>query len=265
MDFNKIVQKMRKKWQKLWSLSDIEAYGKDSKSESKISTTYKLVHRLVVAGVLTSIRKGMYLWDMGGKLDPEDYYWPLVKKIIAENYLWKGIIIGEKALAFWLRDYSLPESLSIAVPKNTGKIAILGDYKIIAQDIRSVKSLYPRIKDHATRLRIEETELLVTAPEHAILEALTTRTGNDIADTTLLERWLKKNGSTLRESVFADFIPHKYISATNRLKYLSHDLGMMTLYEMMVRLIDREGKWCHLSRLFLSWSIIKPSQWKIKN
>ena len=105
-----------------------------------------------------------------------------------------------------------------------------------------MKSLYPRIKDHATRLRIEETELLVTAPEHAILEALTTRTGNDIADTTLLERWLKKNGSTLRESVFADFIPHKYISATNRLKYLSHDLGMMTLYEMMVRLIDREGK-----------------------
>jgi len=60
---------------------------------------YKLIHRLVSTGILTSIRKGMYLWA-DKKLDPEDYYWSIVKKIIAENYLSQGIIIGEKALAF---------------------------------------------------------------------------------------------------------------------------------------------------------------------
>ncbi|MCB9806730.1 hypothetical protein H6768_02360 [Candidatus Peribacteria bacterium] len=83
---------------------------------------------------------------------------------------------------------------------------------------------------------------MVTAPEHALLEALTTRTGNNITQTSLIERWLKKNGASLREEVFAAFIPYRYISATNRLKYLAFDLEMISLYEMMIRLIDREGK-----------------------
>ncbi|MCB9806729.1 hypothetical protein H6768_02355 [Candidatus Peribacteria bacterium] len=71
----------------------MHAYGEESKTTLKKRSTYKLIHRLVATGVLRSIRKGMYLWDMGEKLDPEDYYWPLVKKIIAENYFGQGIVI----------------------------------------------------------------------------------------------------------------------------------------------------------------------------
>lgn len=152
-------------------------------------------------------------------------------------------MIGEKALAFDLRDYSLRETLSIAVPKNAGKLAVLSVYGIIAQDIRTEKrSLYPLIRKYARRMDIDDVQILVTSPEHALLEALTTRTGSDIADTALIERWLKKNGQSLREEVFAEFIPYRYISATNRLKYLATDLKMTPLYEMMVRLIDNQGK-----------------------
>jgi hypothetical protein len=124
---------------------------------------------------------------------------------------------------------------------------------MVTNHIRSEKksSLYALIKQYATRIGIEDVQILVTAPEHALLETLTTRTGSDITDTALIERWLKKNGNSLRESVFAEFIPHRYISATNRLKYLATDLGMTQLYEMMVRLIDNQGKGCHLSREFL--------------
>jgi hypothetical protein len=53
----------------------------------KKSSVYKLIHRLVSTGVLVSIRKGMYLWNMGEKLDSEDFYWSILKKVIAENYL----------------------------------------------------------------------------------------------------------------------------------------------------------------------------------
>jgi hypothetical protein len=265
MDLNKIVQKMKKRWQKLWSIKEIQSSFFEGWDVRPGMMPYKLVHRLVVAGVLVSIRKGMYLWNMEEKLDPEDFYWPLVKKVIAENYLGQGIIIGEKALAFWLRDYSLPESLLIAVPKDGARLAILGEYLLIAQDIRTdKKTLYTLIKKYATRITIEETSLVVTAPEHALLEALTTRTGTDINDTAIIERWLKKNATSLRESVFADFIPHRYISATNRLKYLAYDLGMTPLYEMMIRLIDNQGKGCHLSRLFLSGGK-KATQLKMKN
>jgi hypothetical protein len=142
----------------------------------------------------------------------------------------------------------------VVVPKDARKLAILGQYMMVTNHIRSEKKkfLYPLIKQYATRVGIEDTQLLVTAPEHALLESLTTRTGADITDTALIERWLKKNGSSLRESVFAEFIPHRYISATNRLKYLAADIGMTQLYEMMIRLIDNQGKGCHLSRQFLS-------------
>jgi predicted transcriptional regulator of viral defense system len=254
MDFDKIVQKMRKKWQKLWSLADIEEYRELDAGVVKKGGAYKLIHRLVSTGVLISIRKGMYLWNMGEKLDPEDFYWPILKKVIAENYLGQGIIIWEKALAFGLRDYSLPETISVAVPKDAAKLALLGEYRLVSQDVRTGKrSLYPLIKKYASRIEVGGVQVMVTAPEHALLEALTTRTGVDINDTALIERWLKKNASSLREDVFAEFIPHKYISATNRLKYLAADVEIRPLYEMMVRLIDNQGKGCHLSRDFLLW------------
>lgn len=151
--------------------------------------------------------------------------------------------MGEKALAFDLRDYSLRETLSISVPKNAGKLAVLGTYNIIAHAVRTEKkSLYPLIRRYSRRMNVDTVEILVTAPEHALLEALTTRTGSDIADTSLIERWLKKYGHTLREAIFAEFIPYRYISATNRLKYVAYDLGMTPIYEMMVRLIDNQGK-----------------------
>lgn len=252
MDFDKIVQRMKKKWQKLWSLSDIEGYTEPKDGNVKKGTAYKLIHRLVSTGILVSIRKGMYLWNVGEKWDPEDFYWPILKKVIAENYLGQGIIIGSKALAFGLRDYSLPETLQIVTQKDSGKLALLGDYQLVAQTVRTWrKSLYPVIKKYSSRLDIEGIQFMVTAPEHALLEALTTRAGVDINDTAIIERWLRKNASSLREEVFAEFIPHRYISATNRLKYLASDLEIKPLYEMMVRLIDNQGKWCHLSRDFL--------------
>ncbi len=253
MDFDKIVQRMKKKWQKLWSLADIEGYGEADGGNVKKGTAYKLVHRLVSTGILVSIRKGMYLWNVGEKLDPEDFYWPILKKVIAENYLGQGIIIGSKALAFWLRDYSLPETLQVVVPKDAGKLALLGDYRLVAQVVRAwKKSLYPLVRKYSTRITIEWVQFMVTAPEHALLEALTTRIGVDVNDTAIIERWLRKNASSLREEVFAEFIPHRYISATNRLKYLASDIEITPLYEMMVRLIDNQGKGCHLSRAALS-------------
>jgi len=144
--------------------------------------------------------------------------------------------------------------LSILVPKDARKLSIIGNYMMVANHVRAEKrsSLYPLIREYATRMSIEDTQLLVTCPEHALLEALTTRMGSDKTDTSIIERWLKKNGASLRESVFASFIPYRYISATNRLKYLASDLGMTSLYEMMVRLIDNQGKGCHLSRDFLA-------------
>ncbi len=253
IDFDKIVQKMRKKWQKLWTVSDLEAVFSQWNTLTK-NTLYKYIHRLLVGEVIVSIRKWLYLSKMNPPLDPEDFYWQIVKKILAENYLGQGIITGEKALAFDLKDYSLPEVLPVAVSRNPGKVTILWNYLLIAQVIRSDtrKTLYGLVKKYAIRVDMDDSSLLVTSPEHAILESLTVRFWNDITDTSVLERWLKKNHTRLREEVFADFIPHRYISGLNRLKYIASDLHIDSLYKMCVRLIDTVGKWCHLSRSFLA-------------
>jgi predicted transcriptional regulator of viral defense system len=49
------------------SLADIEEYAEVGEGSVKKSSVYKLIHRLVSTGVLVSIRKGMYLWNMGEK------------------------------------------------------------------------------------------------------------------------------------------------------------------------------------------------------
>lgn len=87
-------------------------------------------------------------------------------------------------------------------------------------------------------MMIDDVPLWVTCPEHAILESLIVRDGNDISDTSMLLRWLKKNSHTLRMEVFSELVPNKYISAANRLKYLAYDNKYTELYTMMIKIID---------------------------
>ena len=90
------------------------------------------------------------------------------------------------------------DTIQIIVPKNPKILAIQGDYQLVAVALLEEKrSLYNLVKEYSQRQKIENTELLVTAPEHALLEALTTRRGQDITDTGLILRWMKKNASSL--------------------------------------------------------------------
>ena len=98
--------------------------------------------------------------------------------------------------------------------------------------------IYGIIKKYATKVTIDDTSLWVTCPEHALLESLIVRDGNDIDDESILLRWLKKNSHTLRPEIFAELIPNKYISAANRLKYIAFDNGYKQLYSTMVKTID---------------------------
>lgn len=83
--------------------------------------------------------------------------------------------------------------------------------------------MYGIVRQYATKILVDDIPLWVTCPEHAILESLIVRDGNDITDSSILLRWLKKNSHTLRMEVFSELIPNKYISAANRLKYIAFD------------------------------------------
>lgn len=255
MKFEKIVKKMKIKWQNLWSIKDLEKFIVTSSTDSQ-AALYKTVHLLVAAWILVSIRKWLYLsWysESGKSLDPQDFYWNIVRKTLAEQYASQGIIIWQKALALMLKDFSLPEVLSVCVPKNPKKITLLEWYMMTTINPKSEKKsgLFGLIKKYAVKISVDDVPLWVTCPEHALLESLMVRDGNDITDMGMILRWLKKNSHTLRMEVFAALIPNKYISATNRLKYLAYDNKYHDLYAMMVKAIDQYGGGCHLSREFL--------------
>ncbi len=255
MKFEKIVQKMKTKWQNVWSLRDIEKFIVTSSTNSQ-SILYKTVHLLVASGILVSIRKWLYLSGQSESqrpLDPQDFYWNIVRKTLAEQYASQGIIIWQKALALTLKDFSLPEVLSVCVPKNPKKITLLEWHMMTTLNPKSEKKsgLYGIIRKYATKMMIDDIPLWVTCPEHAILESLMVRDGNNISDTSMLLRWLKKNSHTLRMEVFSELVPNKYISAANRLKYLAYDNKYTELYTMMVKTIDLHWGGCHLSREFL--------------
>lgn len=258
MDFDKVIYKMKKKWQKLWSIRDIEKQimGPDWASVKK-TQLYKCIYHLIATWVLVSFRKWMYFWNLDGKLYEEDFYWEMIKKLISENHLWQGVMIGEKVLALGLRDFSIPEKVFFAVPENGTTSLLYGSNKLITFDLKGRKSLFSLVKKYATKITLDGIQIMATAPEHAILESLMARPGVDINDTQILDRWLKKYHESLREEVFAQFLIHKYISAVNRLKYIAFDSGYDDLYKMMVRLIDIHGKGCHLSRDFLFWKHLK--------
>lgn len=255
MKFEKIVQKMKTKWQNVWSLKDIEKFIVTSSNDSH-SALYKTVHLLVAAWALVSIRKWLYLsgqHESQKPLDPQDFYWNIVRKTLAEQYASQGVIIWQKALALMLKDFSLPETLLVCVPKNSKKITLLEWHMMTTIHPKSEKKsgLYGSIKKYAVKISVDDVSLWVTCPEHAILESLTTRNGSDITQSDMILRWLKKNSHTLRMEVFAEFVSQKYISAANRLKYLAYDNKYAELYAMMVKTIDLHGGGCHLSREFL--------------
>lgn len=255
MKFEKIVQKMKKKWQNLWSLQDIDKLVVSSAMGSH-TTLYKTIHLLVVSWVLISIRKWLYLSGQGATqktLDPQDFYWSIVRKTLAEKYMSQWVIVGQKALAIMLKDFSLPEVLSVCVPNKPKKITLLGGYKMTTLSPKSQKKsgMYGIVKKYATKVLVDDTALWVTCSEHAILESLIVRDGHDITDLNMVLRWLKKNSHTLRMEVFAQLVPNKYISAANRLKYIAFDHQYDWLYAMMLKAIDQYGGGCHLSREFL--------------
>lgn len=255
MKFEKIVQKMKRKWQNIWSIKDLEKFVVTTSDDAQ-NSLYKMIHLLVSSWVLISIRKWLYLLgvtESDKKLDPQDYYWNIVRKTLAEKYASQWVIIGQKALALMLKDFSLPEVLSVCVPKNPKKITLLEWYMMSTLNPKSQKKsgMYGVIKKYATKMLIDDASLWVTCPEHAILESLIVRDGNDIMDSAMLLRWLKKNSHTLRIEVFAELVPNKYISAANRLKYIASDHKYKWLYAMMVQTIDQYGGGCHLSREFL--------------
>lgn len=141
----------------------------------------------------------------------------------------------------------------VSVPNSPRKITLLANYfmQTVVPQNRQKKSLYPLIKKYAKKTTVDGSDLWITCPEHALLEAFLMR-GQDMDDNSALIRWLRKNASTLREDIFGVLISERYISSANRLKYLAIDHDLPLLHRMMLDCIDRYGKGCHLSREFLS-------------
>jgi hypothetical protein len=62
-----------------------------------------------------------------------------------------------------------------------------------------------------------------------------------------VEKFLRKYEKSLDKWILAKLVEIRYITAMNRLRALTKDLWMNTLYRHSLDIIAREWKWCFLT------------------
>ena len=143
ISFDKIVNKMLKKWWNLFFKDDIFEIFDPEKKPEYITQVNKIIYRLKSEKVIIPIRNWVYLVPEKNDADLteidliEKYYFKLLKKYLSENCSSDYYISWKKSLEFHLKNYGVPEKIFI-VNRNKHPSS-QGDYyveKITGPDTR---------------------------------------------------------------------------------------------------------------------------------
>lgn len=234
ISFDKIVNKMLKKWWKIFLNEDIfEILDPEKKPEYKTKLN-KIIYRLKSENIIISIRNWVYLvpekWDEKLKeIDLiEKYYFKLVKKYITLTAWSDYYISGKKSLEFHMRNYEIPEKIFV-VTRNINKKIFIWNYQIIFKTIswndKNKKiNLFSRLKKMTTSLEIEWTNFKVSNLELALVENAIVNDTFEWIDLNLINKVIKKYSKYFEVENFYYVWELKFIMAFNRLKEISKNI-----------------------------------------
>jgi len=269
MDFNKIVNKMLKKWWKVLFKEDIFEIidpEKKSKYQNKVD---KLIYRLRSEWIIINLKAGVYIIpDLEDRemniVDLTDkYYLKLLKKYIT-FYVWSSYYISwNKSLEIHNKDFSVPEKVFI-INRNINKKIKFLNYEIIFKTISCKKSssnspllsgstwksninLYSRFSKLSTKKTIESIDFKISCLELALVESAIISDSNNPFDITLINKTIKKYKKVLNKEIFYEIWKYKYIMSFNRLKELSKNIDK-DLYSIFLDIIKKNwglfiGEW----------------------
>jgi hypothetical protein len=249
IDFNKIVNKLLKRWWNIILKEDIfEIIDPEKKPEYQAQVD-KTIYRMKAEWIILSLKSGVYIIPdehdkkMRGVDLIDKYYLKLLKRYIT-LFAWSHYCIGwKKSLQIHLKDFSLPEKIVI-INRDTDKKIMIGDYtivfKTIAWKIEKKKiNLYSKLEPYIENTLLDGISFKVANLELSLLEWATI-SDNDGVDVALLNKAIKKYSTTLEKSIFVELARYKYIMSINRLKEISKPLNE-ELYHCFLDTIKQNG------------------------
>ncbi len=249
--FDKIVNKMLKKWWKIYFKEDIFELIDPEKKEKYKNYLNKIIYRLKAEKIIFSLKSWVYivpsLEDKKlNKIDLiEKYYLKLLKKYIT-YYVWNSYYISsKKSLEFHLKNYEVPEKILI-INRNLNKKILVWSYQIIFKTISWKKdskkvNFYNFFSNYIVNKEIDSINFKLSCLELALLETSVVSNWEEWLALDLLSKTVKKYSKVFDNSIFYEIAKYKYIMSFNRLKEIS-------------RTIDKD-----LSDVFLD--VIKKNWW----
>ena len=252
LTFDKIVEKMWKKWWKVMFKKDIyEIIDPECKKQYE-SYVNKAIYRLKAGWHIISLKSWVYIvpHEDDTKLNAidllEKYYIKLLKKYIVWEVWSAYYISGVKSLGFHMKDYSVPMKIYI-MNRSVNKKIKVGEYEIIFKTIHGKEqgkkiNLYSKFQKFTKEIELEWIILKHSCLELAILESALVSDIYEWLDMSKLVQVLKKYARVLDEDVFREIWRYKYNMSFNRLKEIAKPMNS-ELYEVFLDVI-KQNWWC---------------------
>lgn len=225
--FDKIVNKMLKKWWKVIFKDDIFDIIDPEKKPEYTTLVNKTIYLLKSKNIIKTIRNGVYIIPdkQDEKLNEidliEKYYFSFVKKYIAENVGSEYFISGKKSLEIHLKNFSIPEKI-IIVNRKLNKKVLIWNYQIIFKTVSAWKvNLFQKLSKLTKTVSIEWVNFKISNLELALIETSLISDSFEWIDIELLSKAIKKYGKFFQTEYFYTIWELKYIMAFNRLKEIS--------------------------------------------
>lgn len=246
ISFDKIVNKLLKKWWKIIFLTDIFEMIDPEKKEINKSFVSKIIYKLKSQNIIKPLKNGMYVItskedEKLNELDLiEKYYFEFSKKIISKEVWSEYFISWKKALEIHHKNYAIPQKL-LVINRKINKKIMIWDYQIIFKTITwDKKNLYAKLSHFTKTILIENINFKISCLELALVESALIEDTFEWIPIDLLSKTLKKYEKYFDTEIFYKIWKLKYIMAFNRLKELSKNISPK-LYEVFLDIIKQNG------------------------
>lgn len=234
ISFDKIVNKLLKKWWKLLFKDDIFEIIDPEKKPEYTTLVNKTIYSLKAKWVIISLRNWVYLVPQKEDLKLneidllEKYYYELLKKYITFYCMSDYYISWNKSLQLHLKDYQVVDKIYIVNRKIDKKIKIW-NYTIIFKTIKwndnnKSKNLYSKMSSLVENIELFWINFKVSCLELALVESALITDNNEGIDITLINKALKKYSKFFDIEKFRFIWQFKFIMSFNRLKELSKSI-----------------------------------------
>ncbi len=251
-DFNKIVNKLWKKWWKVIFKKDIyEIIDPECKPEYQ-NVTNKIIYNLSSKGVIISLKAGVYIVPEDGDVSLneidllEKYFLQLLKKYITHHCGSSYYISGNKSLEVHMKDFSIPDKIFVTNRTLNKKITVWNKeiiFKTLSWKEQWKKiNLYSKFSQYTKHITIDALNFKFSGLELSLIESALVWDTELWVDISLLIKSIKKYKSVFDHDVFFEVGKYKYNMAFNRLKEISRTLDT-PLYTTCLEVIKRNG-WC---------------------